>query len=343
MPLSIGIVGLPNAGKSTLFQAITKKQVDIASYPFTTIKPNVGVVAVPDERLKKLAEALKPPKTTPAVIEFIDIAGLVRGAHKGEGLGNQFLSHIRECDAILHLIRCFPAESVEHVEGTVDPTRDKNIVETELLLKDLETAKNALEEAKTKAKGNKEAQKSLGVLEKIYATLSAGSPALELQLKEDEQTTLKKLALLTAKPIVYVLNVGRQGEYSFLPPHITLNAEEELEISELSDEERATLNLNSNLDLLIRACYDSLDLITFFTIAGLQELRAWSIKRGMGARDAAGKVHSDFQEKFIRAEVIPWNKLLEYGSWTKAKQEGAIKTVGKDYEVQDGDVIEFKI
>lgn len=345
MPLSVGIIGLPNAGKSTLFRALTKKQVAIASYPFTTINPNVGIVSVPDERLQKLSALLQPPKVTPAVIELIDIAGLVRDAHKGEGLGNQFLSHIRGCDALLHLIRCFQTPEIEHVERTIDPIRDKEIVETELLLKDLKTVERMREETRKGAKGKtKEEQKLFEVLERAFNGLARGIPLSQLELKKEENDLIKPLSLLTAKPILYVLNVGNKNNSCTFPfPHIQINAEEELEIAELPEEESASLGIKSGLDLLIRACYDILDLITFFTITGGNELRAWSIKRGTPAKEAAGKVHSDFREKFIRAEVISWNKLMEAGSWTQARKLGLSKTEGKDYAIQDGDVVEFKL
>lgn len=343
MSFSVGIIGLPNAGKSTLFQALTKKHVDIAAYPFTTIHPNIGVVAVPDERLKKLAEVLRPSKVTPAIIEFVDIAGLVRGAYKGVGLGNQFLSHIRECDVLLHLIRCFDTDSVEHVEGSLEPQRDKDIVETELLLKDLETIDRTIEATKEKARGNKEAQKKLEVLQRVRSSIAQGTLASHLDLKEDEQEIIKQLFLLTAKPLLYVLNIGNQKECGFPLPHIVINAEEELEASDFSEDERESLNFTSRLDPLVKACYNSLDFITFFTVAGGKELRAWSIKRGTRAAAAGGKIHSDFQEKFIRAEVISWDILVEAESWTRARELGVIKTVGKDYVVQDGDIVEFKI
>lgn len=298
MSFSVGIVGLPNVGKSTLFKALTKRQVDIADYPFTTISPNVGVVAVPDERLEKIAEIIKPQKVTPTVIEFVDIAGLVKGAHKGEGLGNQFLAQIRNCDAICQVVKCFGDNPT--------PQEDIETIRIELELKDIES-------------------------------------------KEKEN-------LLSKKPVVYIYNIGsphpsaKGGSDPFL---LILKAEKlnelkidlkmEAEISELSDKEKSELGLHSELDRLIKLCYDILDLITFYTIAGGKEARAWTLKRGSTAPEAGGKVHSDFQEKFIRAEVIEWQKLIEAGSWNQARQNGWIQTVGKDYVVKDGDVIEFKI
>ncbi len=311
MSFSVGIVGLPNVGKSTLFKALTKKKVDIAAYPFTTIHPNYGVVTVPDERLKKIAEIIKPEKVTPTVIEFVDIAGLVKGAAKGEGLGNQFLAQIRNCDAILEVVRAFEAANVENVTGRIDPENDIEIVRIELELKDLE-----VEERK----------------------LSSSSPfakAREVKEKED---------LLSKKPIVYILNTNGKTQYQ--PPkveYLVMNLKDEGGMTELSEKEIKELGLESQLDQLILSCYDILDLITFYTVTGGKETRAWTIRRGAAAPQAGGRVHSDFEEKFIRAEVINWQKLVEAGSWTKAREKGWIKTVGRDYVVQDGDVIEFRI
>lgn len=285
MSFSIGIVGLPNVGKSTLFKALTKRQVDIADYPFTTISPNVGVVAVPDERLEKIAEVIKPQKVTPTVIEFVDIAGLVKGAHKGEGLGNQFLAQIRNCDAIVEVVKAFGENPT--------PQDDIEIIKTELELKDL-----------------------------------------ECEEKEN---------LLAKKPIVYVYNISGEAQAGSDPTTLKIDLKMEEEISELSEKEKKELNLSSQLDHLIKLCYDILDLITFYTITGGKETRAWTLKKGSTAPQAGGKVHSDFQEKFIRAEVIEWRKLIEAGGWAKARERGWIQTAGKDYIVQDGDVIEFKI
>lgn len=287
MPLSIGIVGLPNAGKSTLFKALTRQQVDIAPYPFTTIKPNVGVLAVPDERLEKIAQIIKPEKVLPTVIEFIDIAGLVKGAHKGEGLGNQFLAQIRECDAILHVVRAFGESE--------SPEQDIEIVKTELELKDLES-------------------------------------------KEQEN-------LLSKKPVIYLFNIGdsRKSDLPRKSGFLALNLKMEEEISELSETEKKELNLASSLDQVILACYNILDLITFYTITGFKEARAWTIKNGASAPEAGNKVHSDFQNKFIKAEVLSFGNLVGEDGWNRAREKGLIKTVGKDYLVQDGDIIEFKI
>jgi len=294
MSFSVGIVGLPNVGKSTLFKALTKIPVDIAAYPFTTIHPNVGVVIVPDEKLKKIAEVIKPEKITPTVIEFIDIAGLVKGSHKGEGLGNQFLAQIRNCDAILEVVRVFEDPDVENVTGRIDPADDIEIVKIELELKDLES-------------------------------------------KEKEN-------LLSKKPVIYLLNTNGKTQYQEPKvEHLVMNLKDELEMLELSEEEIKELEMKSQLDQLIISCYNILDLITFYTVAGGKETRAWTLKRGLKAPQAGGVVHTDFEEKFIRAEVINWQKLVTAKSWAKARELGWIRTVGRDYIVEDGDVIEFKI
>lgn len=347
MSFSVGIVGLPNAGKSTLFKALTKNPVDIAPYPFTTIEPNVGVVAVPDERLNKIAEIVKPEKITPTIIEFVDIAGLVKNAHKGEGLGNQFLAHIRNCDAIVEIVRFFQDPNVEHVMGEINPERDTEIIKTELLMKDLEITKKAIEkiEKETKA-GDKKSIKKLELFKKIGDGLNSGKKISELNLNEEEISEIKEFNFLTLKPAVYIFNISKNQKNTVpkIPfPVLTLDFKLENEISELDETETKELELSSELDSLIKACYNVLNLITFYTIAGGKETRAWTLKNGEKCSKAGGIIHSDFEEKFIKAEVVPYQKLIDNDSWTKAKEKGEIRTEGKDYIVQDGDVIEFKI
>lgn len=344
MSFSVGIVGLPNVGKSTLFKALTKKKVDIAAYPFTTIHPNYGVVTVPDERLTKIAEIIKPEKVTPTVIEFVDIAGLVKGAHKGEGLGNQFLAYIRNSDAILEVVRAFEDPKVEHVAGDIDPERDIEIVKTELLMKDLETLESLLSKIEKDVKKDKKALKKFEFLKKIKEAVAQGKLIGEIPLTDEEKSEIKEYQLLTQKPVLYLLNTDGKGKSltsSFKP--LVMNLKEEEEISELSESETKELCLKSQLDQLISGCYNILDLITFFTVAGGKETKAWTIKKGSKAPQAGGILHSDFEEKFIRAEVINWQKLVQAKSWKEARELGWLKTVGKDYIVQDGDVIEFKI
>lgn len=351
MSFSVGIVGLPNVGKSTLFKALTKQRVKIAPHPFTTVNPNIGRVFVPDKRLTEIAKITKPEKVTPTTIEFIDIAGLVKGAHKGQGLGNQFLAQIRNCDAIVEVIRVFENQRIEHVERGVDPKRDLEIVEIELLMKDLETVNKAQSKLEKEKKiKDKEQIKRLGLLQKIKENLTRGKRISDLLLSTEELLLIKEFQFLSLKPIVYLLNIN-QIEKSKLDEvlkskigsqYISLNLKLEEEISELSLTEREELNLRPSLDQLILACYNALNLITFFTILG-KETRAWTIEGGSKVPEAGGKVHSDFKEKFIKAEVIDWQGLIKAGSWKKAKELGLIKIVGKDYSVQDGDVIEFKI
>jgi len=336
MSFSVGIIGLPNVGKSTLFKSLTKNPVDIAAYPFTTIHPNVGVVQVPDERLKKITEVIKPEKITPTVIEFVDIAGLVKDAHKGEGLGNQFLAHIRNCDAIVEVVRGFDDPNVEHVAGSIDPKRDIEIVKTELLMKDLETLENAT--AKEKQENRK-----LKLLNKIRGWVSQGKLISNLDLTAEEKSEIKEYQFLTQKPVGFILNTDGIKKSNLDIQYLAMNLKDEEEISDLSEKEAKELQIESKLDQLILACYNILDLITFYTVAGGKETRAWTLKKGLKAPDAGGVVHTDFEKKFIRAEVISWEKLVEAGNWHKAREWGWIKTVGKDYEVEDGDVIEFKI
>jgi len=342
MSFSVGIVGLPNVGKSTLFKALTKKPVEIAPYPFTTIHPNFGIVTVPDERLLSIAKIIQPEKVTPTIIEFVDIAGLVKGAHKGEGLGNQFLAQIRNCDAILEVVRCFEDSKVENVLGEVNPEKEIEIVKIELLMKDLETLESLI--SKLEKKKDKKAQKKIEFLKKIKEGVSQGKLILEINLTDEEKLEIKDYQFLTQKPIFYILNTNDKGGYlNSKFKHLEMNLKEEEEISELSESEVKELGLKSQVDQLIKDCYNILNLITFFTVAGGKETRAWTIKKGVKTPEAGGVVHSDFEKKFIRAEVIPWQKLVEAGSWSKAREKGWLKIVGKDYPVEDGDVIEFKI
>jgi len=345
MSFSVAIIGLPNAGKSTLFKAITKKAVDIAAHPFTTIQPNVGIVAVPDERLKKIAQVTQPEKTTETFIEFTDIAGLVKGAHKGEGLGNQFLSHIRNCDAIVEVVRTFENINIEHVEGDINPKRDIETIKIELLMKDLETLEKILSKLETEVKtGDKKILKKLELFRKIKELTSQGKLISEIDLTDEEKLDIKEYRLLTEKPVMYLFNINKENVDSNSEfEHLTMNLKDEEEISDLTESEIKELEMKSQLDQLILNCYNILDLITFFTVTGEKETRAWTLENGSNALLAAEKVHSDFKERFIRAEVIPWQKLVAANSWSKAKESGSIKTVGKEYIVQDGDVIEFKI
>lgn len=358
MSFSVGIVGLPNVGKSTLFKALTRQEVDISNYPFCTINPNVGIVQVPDERLDKIAEIVKPKKVTPTIIEFVDIAGLVKGAHKGEGLGNQFLSHIREVDAILHIVRVFIDSGIKHVEEDINPQRDIEIINTELIMKDLETVENYLKKIEKPAASapRKQAGPSkcgafvgeLEILKKIQQSLNEGKLMSSLKLDEKEKELIKHLNLLTVKPVIYILNIRENNDYSQLLKSLPENSlpidlKIELECTELSPQELTEMNLKSRIDVLIKTCYKILDLVSFYTIKGGEEARAWTIKKETKVTEAGGVVHTDFKEKFIRAEVINYKNLLEAGSWTKARSEGLIRTEGKDYPVKDEDIIEFKI
>ncbi len=330
MSFSVGIAGLPNAGKSTLFHAITKNQVEIADYPFTTVDPNVGVVNAPDPRLKKISAIIKPEKTTETIIEFVDIAGLVENAHKGEGLGNQFLAQIRECDAIIEVVRVFPSPSGEKA----DPERDIKTMDTELIMKDIETIDRAID------KVEKESPEKLNSLKKIKGSLLERKDA---ELTEEEKEEIKEYQLLTLKPKLYLFNVKEEG---FTPPEknsFVIDAKTEEDLTDLTEQETKELGIASKLDQLISVCYTILDLITFYTIAGFKESRALTLKKGASVFEAAGQLHSDFQESFIRAEILKYDDLVKTGSWTKAKEAGLVKTVGKDNIVEDGDIIEFKI
>lgn len=360
MPLQIGIIGLPNVGKSTLFKALTKKSVDIANYPFCTIDPNVGVVKVPDERLKKLAAVSKSKEIIPTVIEFVDIAGLVAGAHKGEGLGNKFLAHIREVDAICQVVRDFTDPNVTHVEGRINPKSDTETINLELIFADLETVKKRLEtlQRETKSGIDKTLKKKIEIVKKIKVGLEEGQMANSLGFGEEEKILVKDLCLLTLKPMLYVLNIDegllagpRAGkketcDIARLDDCLEISAKLEAELAELSEVETrqylADLNIaETGLEKLIKACYELLDLITFFT-SGEKETRAWTVKRGAKAPQAAGKIHTDFERGFIKAEVINWKDLIEAGGEIAAKEKGLVRLEGKDYIVQDGDVMVFK-
>jgi len=352
MALSIGIVGLPNVGKSTLFETLTKKQVDKANYPFCTIDPNVGVVAVPDERVDQLAELTKSSRKIYTTIDFIDIAGLVAGASKGEGLGNKFLANIRETDAILYVLRAFLNDKIINTQNSVDPLRDKEILDTELILKDLETIEKRLINLEGDIRaGKKEAIKESETLYKAKKFLEEGKILVEQKFNEEELKELKKYQFLTLKPRLYLLN-GKDQEVpqkiidefnNHHWPYLIIDLATEFEAVGLSSEERKELGLpiETELDILIKKSYEILGLITFFT-TGPDETRAWTIKRGTKAPQAGGVIHSDFEKNFIRAEVINWKELIEAGGFAQARERGLIRTEGKDYIVQDGDVIEIK-
>jgi len=365
MGLSIGIVGLPNVGKSTLFNALSGASVLAANYPFATKDPNVGVVPVPDERLDRLAALFEPRKTTHAALEFVDIAGLVRGASKGEGLGNQFLANIREVDAIAHVLRCFSDPDVVHVDGPVDPARDRDVVETELMLKDLETLEKKRErrakDAKAPGKPGDEAKADLAVYDTLKAALEAGRPARAVVLSDDERPRVRDLFLLTAKPVLYVANVDEAqlqalasdplvGEVAAIAEKegarwVAICSKVEAEIQQLPPAERPEFLAHAGLsepglNKLVRAGFDLLGLQSYFTV-GEDECRAWVVKRGTRAPQAAGVIHTDFERGFIKAEVIRWDELLRHGSESAARAKGALRVEGRDYVVQDGDVIHF--
>lgn len=352
--LQVGIVGLPNVGKSTLFKTLTKKQVDCANFPFCTIEPNIGVVEVPDDRLAQLSKVSHSQKTIPTAIEFVDIAGLVKGAHKGEGLGNKFLSNIREVDMILHVVRAFEDTNVHHVEGSVDPTRDVETIETELAMADLVVIEKRLENVQGKMKTGRtnDLEQQHHALSTLLAAVGAGKMASSVEFTEDEEKAIKDLNLLTRKPILYVVNVAEQAgsgdpAYDFgttqsLPISIKL----ESEIMEMPIEEQQMfleeLGLKqSGLDRLITKCYEMLDLVTYFT-SGEKESRAWTVKKGTKAPQAAGVIHTDFEKAFIRAEVINWRDFVELGE-AGAREAGKLRVEGKEYVVQDGDVCHFRV
>jgi GTP-binding protein YchF len=362
MSLKCGIVGLPNVGKSTLFNALTSAKALAANYPFATKDPNIGVITVPDPRLDKLAELVNPKSLVPTTIEILDIAGLIKGASKGEGLGNQFLANIREVDAIVHVIRCFENDNVVHVDGSVDPIRDKEVIDTELLLKDMETAEKRLEKLKKQAKSaKKEDIKKVGYAEQILEHLEQEKPARSLKLDDEGMALKKDLYLLTDKPILYVCNVdedsvleGNQHTASFIQAVADENAEVilisagiEADIAQLeSAEEREEFLSEMGLDepgvnKLIRASYKLLNLITYFT-AGEKEVRAWTVLDGSKAPQAAGVIHTDFEKGFIRAEVIKYDDYVKYGSEAAIKEAGKMAVEGKEYVVHDGDVMHFR-
>ncbi|MCX6789413.1 MAG: redox-regulated ATPase YchF [Candidatus Gribaldobacteria bacterium] len=352
MKLSIGIVGLPNVGKSTLFQTITKKEVPRENYPFCTIDPNVGVVAVPDERVERLAELTRSAKKIYATIDFVDIAGLVKGASQGEGLGNQFLAHIRETNAIIYVLRAFANENIINTQETIDILRDKEILDTELILKDLDTIEKRLVSSEKEAKiGKKEAIKEVAVLQKAKELLDKGIVLSESNLIDEEKEILKNTCLLTLKNRLYLFNgaendISAEVKNTFEKnnwPYLVLDILTEFEAVDMTEDERLSFGLpiESGLKTLIKKCYEILGLLTFLT-TGPDETRAWTIKKGDKAPQAGGAIHSDFEELFIKAEVINWQDLLNSGGFARAREKGLIRTEGKEYIVQDGDVIEIK-
>lgn len=361
--MKLGIVGLPNVGKSTLFNAITQAGAECANYPFCTIEPNVGVVSVPDERLGKLEAMYNSEKVTPAVVEFVDIAGLVKGASKGEGLGNKFLSHIREVDAVVHVVRCFEDGNIVHVDGSIGPIRDIETINLELIFSDLEILDRRLDRVRKVAKSDKSYQAELAVLEKMKEALESGKTARSVELSEDEKEALSEVSLLTLKPVLYVCNVSEDDFHNGIENNENVKAVTEFamsensevlpicakieeEIAQLDEDEKeiflSDLGLSeSGLDRLIRAGYQLLGLISYLT-AGPKETRAWTITNGMKAPQAAGKIHTDFERGFIRAEVVAYDDLMACGSYNGAKEKGLVRSEGKEYVVKDGDVILFR-
>lgn len=359
MGFSLGIVGLPNVGKSTIFNALSKAKAEVSNYPFCTKSKNEGVVEVPDARLKNIAELMKSPRAIPTVIDFVDIAGLVKGASKGEGLGNQFLSYVREVDAIAHVVRCFPDPNIVHVNGSIDPKRDIETINTELMLADLTVVGKRLNSAKSQTKtGDKKAIREVEILQKIEAHLNSGKPLRTMGLGADERSEIEGLNLLTGKPLLYVLNIDEsqmnRGDDPVIKTVLEIAEGEkaravaicgklEVELAELPEEEALAYEkeiglVEIGLSKLIRAGYDLLDLITFFT-SNNKEARAWTVKKGTKVPQAAGKVHTDMEKGFISAEVIHFDDLLKAGSHAKAKELGILRTEGRDYTVKDGDII----
>lgn len=361
--MKLGIVGLPNVGKSTLFNAITNAGAEVANYAFCTIEPNVGVVAVPDYRLDELAKMYSPKKITPAVIEFVDIAGLVKGASKGEGLGNKFLSHIREVDAVIHVVRCFDNDDIMHVSGSVDPKRDIETINLELILSDLEILDRRIDRTAKAAKGDKSLLAGLEFLKRLKTELENGVSARAVEADDDEKVILADIGLLSAKPVIYACNMSEDDFASNIENNerykavceiakaegaevLPICAELEAEISSLSKEEKEMFLSDAGiesggLDMLIQRSYSLLGLISYLT-AGEPEVRAWTIKKGTKAPQAAGKIHSDFERGFIRAEVISFDELMACGSMQAAKEKGKIRSEGKDYVMQDGDIVLFR-
>lgn len=361
--MKLGIVGLPNVGKSTLFNAITNAGAEVANYAFCTIEPNVGVVAVPDYRLDELAKMYSPKKITPAVIEFVDIAGLVKGASKGEGLGNKFLSHIREVDAVIHVVRCFDNDDIMHVSGSVDPKRDIETINLELILSDLEILDRRIDRTAKAAKGDKSLLTELEFLKRLKTELENGVSARAVEADDDEKAILADIGLLSAKPVIYACNMSEDDFASNIENNerykavceiakaegaevLPICAELEAEISSLSKEEKEMFLSDAGiesggLDMLIQRSYSLLGLISYLT-AGEPEVRAWTIKKGTKAPRAAGKIHSDFERGFIRAEVISFDELMACGSMQAAKEKGKIRSEGKDYVMQDGDIVLFR-